>query len=526
MRPRLDPKSPLKPLPKDTRDFKLGYAFPLPKISEIPNTDWSFEPPVQEVKDQRLLDFCTAYATASVLEDHENTQLDPHLLFAGAKAIEGNIAGYGVDLRSIAKAACDYGAPEKAQVPFDPMSRDRDFLATLSNYPAEVLENAKTHRQRSFFKVEGPYDLFDNIRATLWALRDKKCSVLAGSYWYWEWGAIVDKNLKLPAPTTAHAIKVCIAQKMINDEPHLVIQNSYGTNAYDKGYQYFPREVVNKHWAPYGAFVFLDIDPEEVKRIQLSMIDIVKRLIQIVQYQLWEKNRPTPTPPPLPDLAPKPEPAPEPPKLEWTNPAAVRHSIRVICDDYGLSWAEKDVICAVIQGESGFNPKATNVNTDGSVDYGLCQLNSRWYIGPDKEVKTGHEALNDPEKCVRVMVKAYKAGRLRDWWAYRNGSYKKFLPKVVKPQSPMKLPEWLQSSDGSGSLALRVKSFLLLLVPLLALGLPAAGIDITAESLNEGVELVYNLILAVTGVLAIVLQLKGWADRNFRKKNGLGAYRR
>ena len=41
---------------------------------------------------------------------------------------------------------------------------------------------------------------------------------------------------------------------------------------------------------------------------------------------------------------------------------------------------------------------------------------------------TPEEALNDPEKCVRVMARAFKRGRAIDWIAYRNGSYKQYLP--------------------------------------------------------------------------------------------------
>lgn len=133
---------------------------------------------------------------------------------------------------------------------------------------------------------------------------------------------------------------------------------------------------------------------------------------------------------------PKEEPAIVVSPYDWSSPKKVRHSIRVICDEYGMTWGEKNLLCAVIQAESGFNTKAVlkNVHPDGSVsyDYGLCQYNSYWYIERGKLI-TKDQAMNDPEFCVRLMIKVCgvkpfnKTGRLSDWWAYKNGSYKRFL---------------------------------------------------------------------------------------------------
>jgi len=97
-----------------------------------------------------------------------------------------------------------------------------------------------------------------------------------------------------------------------------------------------------------------------------------------------------------------------------------------ICRDKGLSPEQTNIIMAVISAESGWNTKAVNKNTDNSIDYGLCQYNSYWYI-EKMDLITKWEALNDYKKCIEVMVDRYKGGNLKDWSAYKFGTYKKFL---------------------------------------------------------------------------------------------------
>ena len=109
---------------------------------------------------------------------------------------------------------------------------------------------------------------------------------------------------------------------------------------------------------------------------------------------------------------------------EWDTPEKARHSARVIMDTFGLLWSEKDLLCAVIQAESGFNTKAVNQQTK---DYGICQINSFYWIGEGKYFASIEEVLNKPEKSVKFMVEQYRAGHLDYWVAYKNLSYKRYL---------------------------------------------------------------------------------------------------
>jgi hypothetical protein len=113
---------------------------------------------------------------------------------------------------------------------------------------------------------------------------------------------------------------------------------------------------------------------------------------------------------------------------DWSNTGASRHSVRVICDDEGLSIIEKNELCATIGGESNWNPKAVGKpNFDGSRDYGIIQLNDHYWIGKDKLFPDVDYVLNNPEKCVRWMCKQWKLGNKNWWYAYKNKSYLKYL---------------------------------------------------------------------------------------------------
>ena len=55
----------LRKLPPDTRDFKLGNVFDLPKLEELPSEFILGEPIIHN---QGNTDFCTAYATCGMSE--------------------------------------------------------------------------------------------------------------------------------------------------------------------------------------------------------------------------------------------------------------------------------------------------------------------------------------------------------------------------------------------------------------------------------------------------------------------------
>lgn len=120
------------------------------------------------------------------------------------------------------------------------------------------------------------------------------------------------------------------------------------------------------------------------------------------------------------------------PKYIWDDFLTSRHSVRVICDEEGLTLDSKNIICACIQQESNFNNKTVNRNKNSkgditSSDWGICQINDYYQIGVGKPFSSVDEVTANPDKAVRFMITMMKAGKLHLWVSYSSGAYKKYL---------------------------------------------------------------------------------------------------
>ena len=129
------------------------------------------------------------------------------------------------------------------------------------------------------------------------------------------------------------------------------------------------------------------------------------------------------------------EPPVAPSKLLWDTPKQAYHSVRVICDEMGLVLIEKNTLCACIYQESRFLNTAVGKNKN-STDWGIVQVNDTkgWHIGTGLQFPSVQYVLENPEKCVRWMIRTYKStGTLTPWASYTSGAYKQWL----LPASPM-----------------------------------------------------------------------------------------
>ncbi len=99
---------------------------------------------------------------------------------------------------------------------------------------------------------------------------------------------------------------------------------------------------------------------------------------------------------------------------------------------YGIDYR---VLMATIEAESCWDPKAIGLNTNGSKDYGIVQINDFWHIGSNSKAAQAGEyyfpssdyVLNNPKACIDWMIKQWVKGRQNDWCSYRNETYKLFL---------------------------------------------------------------------------------------------------
>ena len=85
---------------------------------------------------------------------------------------------------------------------------------------------------------------------------------------------------------------------------------------------------------------------------------------------------------------------------------AVEDTIKRIARDEGVDPA---LALRVAKCESGLNPAIQNINTNGSIDRGLFQWNSRWHPEITDEIAF------DVEGSTRAFCKALKNGNL-SWW--------------------------------------------------------------------------------------------------------------
>lgn len=83
-------------------------------------------------------------------------------------------------------------------------------------------------------------------------------------------------------------------------------------------------------------------------------------------------------------------------------------------------WNSK-IMLAIARAESGCNPKSDNsgLNTDGTYDYGLFQINS--VHGHSRSI------LANPAKNTEIAFKIWQSQGYRAWSVYNNGSYLKFM---------------------------------------------------------------------------------------------------
>ena len=166
-----------------------------------------------------------------------------------------------------------------------------------------------------------------------------------------------------------------------------------------------------------------------------ALVTIRKAKENYIEPNAW----PTPenTPPP-----PQPTPMPEEPKYKWDTVANAKHSVRVICDEEGLTVDQKNKLCATVGAESGWmsyylsGPKVgqpvklenrMNNGVVWSTDFGICQINTHFWIGPGKEFPSVEYVLDNPEKCIRWMVRNWKAGHSSWWVGFTSGNYKNYL---------------------------------------------------------------------------------------------------
>lgn len=244
-------------LTKDDRDFQLGQLVTYPKLSELPE---SFSLIPLTIKDQNANgddDACSGYVTASISEMQEDIPLSGRYSFAVGKYIAGgDIDSFGNDLRSAMKAGAMGITQENALTGADLALSTHD-RRILDNYSIQARSIAIQHAKKAYVQTKGPYDAFDNLRCALWLYREEKRAIAIGLQWGWN---LSDYILVGTPEGFGHAM-----YGIGFDGDYLKVVNSAGKDAGRDGIHLISRETINHYISLYGAYMYIDLTPEEVK---------------------------------------------------------------------------------------------------------------------------------------------------------------------------------------------------------------------------------------------------------------------
>mgnify|MGYP001557776439 CR=1 FL=1 len=299
----------LIPLKPDPRDFQLGAAFDLPKLSELPE---SFELEPYSILNQGNSDQCTAFATAGASALQEGIGLVSEYNFAISKVLSGNLEAWGQDLRTAMKTHQHFGTIEEKDRPqgFSILEKPPEFLKDIKNWPdREILEiKALVHAKNSYVQVTGLYDSYDSIRAAIWKFRAEKRAVCVGLIWSWGTTPNLDG---ISDQGFGHAL---MATGWEGDR--IVLVNSWGEGAGDKGKHYATREIINHYTKIYGSFMFIDLSPEEylkrlknfgqswINRAYSKILEVLRAILVNMQVAPNMPLNPNPLDPAPPIIAP------------------------------------------------------------------------------------------------------------------------------------------------------------------------------------------------------------------------------
>lgn len=237
----------LKKKVNDPNIFKVGQFIKLPTLNEIPEKFKLGEP---RLKNQYQSDFCGGFSGAGQSEFQEGTELSPEYQFALAKAVEGDVEGWGVQLVSVCKSLVKYGSIPKSKAKYSLENESPAFLRDLKNWDEGLLLDAQRHKKQSYFEVKGPYDGFDDVRATMWYFREEKVAVLMGVEWGWD---LSDVYIDVQKDGFGHAMYV-----IGWDGDYLMVVNSAGEKAGDRGIHYIHRNIINRSVDLWGAYGVID----------------------------------------------------------------------------------------------------------------------------------------------------------------------------------------------------------------------------------------------------------------------------
>lgn len=210
------------------------------------------------VTDQGVTDFCTAFGEAVDQGYQYGIAMSPE----GQTALESEYIGApiidGADpIPSMEATSLDGSIPEVSS-PFSLSTKTPDFIADWTNWPVSILSIGKGFLGGVPYEIDGPYDIFDNVRQALnqsWESGEKSCAKAFG-FWYESWNnqamdTIQKGRVQCPVneqPISNHRYNFIDWIPSGNDFL-LVAALTQGKEYGDSGFLYFDRVTVNTVFA-------------------------------------------------------------------------------------------------------------------------------------------------------------------------------------------------------------------------------------------------------------------------------------
>lgn len=106
--------------------------------------------------------------------------------------------------------------------------------------------------------------------------------------------------------------------------------------------------------------------------------------------------------------------------MAYTHDQLVRYA-----EQAGFSTTFAPIMAAIAEAESSGNPDATHVNSNGSTDYGLWQINS-----VHANLLAGKN-WHDPAANAQMAYAIYQQQGLSAWSTYTSGAYKRYTSATL-----------------------------------------------------------------------------------------------
>lgn len=145
-------------------------------------------------------------------------------------------------------------------------------------------------------------------------------------------------------------------------------------------------------------------------------------------------------------------PTPKPPETcgPAVNHVMTYNEVAQLAKSVGVPDDQLAIAVAIAVGESALDPRCLTDRLDHrDLSYGLWQINMIGKLGPPRLIKynlVSNDDLYDALTNAKIMyIMSNKGTDWKDWGAYRNGSYKRYLPhaedaawNVTHPDQPQR----------------------------------------------------------------------------------------